>query len=58
MKKYTFLFMLLLPVCSLFAQGMKSFISHKAYCSNNLQPYIEFTFIVGGNTVQYALNDQ
>ena len=23
-----------------------------------MQPYIEFTFIVGGNTVQYALNDQ
>ena len=40
-----------------FAQGMKTFISHKAYCTNNLQPYIEFTFIVGGNTVQYALND-
>ena len=58
MKKYTFLFLFLLPVCSLFAQGMKTFISHKAYCSNNLQPYIEFTFIVGGNTVQYVLNDQ
>ena len=49
---------MLLAMAASFAQGLKTFISHKAYCSNNLQPYIEFTFIVGGNTVQYALNDQ
>ena len=49
---------MLLAALSPFAQGMKAFISHKAYCTNNLQPYIEFTFIVGGNTVQYALNEQ
>lgn len=36
------------------AQGLKAFISHKSYCTNNLQPYVEFTFIVGGNTVQYV----
>ena len=58
MKKYAFLFLFLLSAFSVFAQGLKTFISHKAYCSNNMQPYIEFTFIVGGNTVQYALNDQ
>lgn len=40
------------------AQNLKTFISHKAYCTHNMQPYIEFTFIVGGNTVQYALNEQ
>ena len=58
MKKYTLLIVMLLAALSPFAQGMKAFISHKAYCTNNLQPYIEFTFIVGGNTVQYALNEQ
>lgn len=36
------------------AQGMKAFISHKAFCTNSMQPYIEFTFIIGGNTVKYA----
>lgn len=36
------------------AQGMKAFISHKAYCTNTMQPYIEFTFIIGGRTVNYA----
>ena len=58
MKKYTLLFVLLVALTVAYAQNMKTFISHKAYCSNNMQPYIEFTFIVGGNTVQYALNDQ
>lgn len=58
MKKYTLLIVMLLAALSPFAQGLKTFISHKAYCSSNMQPYIEFTFIVGGNTVQYALNDQ
>ena len=36
------------------AQGMKAFISHKAFCTNTMQPYIEFTFIIGGNTVNYV----
>ena len=58
MKKYTLLILFLLVAVSTFAQGLKTFISHKAYCTNNMQPYIEFTFIVGGNTVQYAQNDQ
>ncbi len=58
MKKIAFLFVFLMALLTSFAQNMKTFISHKAYCSSNLQPYIEFTFIVGGNTVQYALNDQ
>lgn len=58
MKKYTVLFLLLLAAMSPFAQGLKTFISHKGYCAHNLQPYIEYTFIVGGNTVQYELNKQ
>lgn len=58
MKKYIVLFLLLLVAMSPFAQGLKTFISHKAYCTHNMQPYIEFTFIVGGNSVQYALNEQ
>lgn len=58
MKKYTLLLVMVLTVFGAYAQGLKAFISHKAFCTKNLQPYIEFTFIVGGNTVQYALNDQ
>lgn len=57
MKKYTILFLLLLAAMSPFAQGLKAFISHKAYCTHKMQSYIEFTFIIGGNTVQYALNE-
>ena len=48
MKKIAFLFVFLMALLTSFAQNMKTFISHKAYCSSNLQPYIEFTFIVGG----------
>ena len=58
MKKYTLLFVISLAIFASQAQGLKAFISHKAYCTNKLQPYIEFTFIVGGNTVQYAPNKQ
>jgi GWxTD domain-containing protein len=47
-----------LAALSPFAQGMKVFISHKAFCTNNLQPYIEYTFIVGGNSVNYVPNKQ
>lgn len=57
MKKYTLLIIMLLAVAATYAQGLKAFISHKAYCTHNLQPYIEYTFIVGGNTVNYVLND-
>ncbi len=56
MRKYTLLALFLLAVLSPFAQGLKIFISHKAFCTNNLQPYIEYTFIVGGNTVNYVPN--
>lgn len=54
MKKYTLLIVILLAMAASYAQGLKAFISHKAYCSSNLQPYIEFTFIVGGNTARYV----
>lgn len=57
MKKCTLLLVLFCAVAGTYAQGLKAFISHKAYCSNQMQPYIEYTFIVGGNTVQYALNE-
>lgn len=58
MKKiFLFTFCLLLVSPFLFAQNMKAFISHKAYATPKLQPYIEFTFIVGGNSVQYVKKD-
>lgn len=44
--------------CGANAQNMKAFISHKAYCTSAMQPYIEFTFIVGGNSVNYALDSK
>ena len=53
-KKYTLLLLMIMAMFAAQAQGLKAFISHKAYCTNKLQPYIEFTFIVGGNTVQYV----
>ncbi|MBO4488438.1 MAG: GWxTD domain-containing protein [Bacteroidales bacterium] len=58
MKKYILLIILLVAMASSQAQGLKAFISHKAYCTNAMQPYIEFFFIVGGNTVQYAPSSQ
>ena len=58
MKRYTLLIIMFLAVTVSQAQGLKAFISHKAYCTNKLQPYIEFTFIVGGNTVHYVPNKQ
>ena len=54
MKKYILLIIMLMATAGAFAQGLKAFISHKAYCTKNMQPYIEYTFIVGGNTVQYV----
>lgn len=56
MKK---LFVLLTALCvsaAAFGQNMKIMLNHKAYCTDKIQPYIEFTFRVGGQTVAYALN--
>ncbi|MCQ2284388.1 MAG: GWxTD domain-containing protein [Bacteroidales bacterium] len=58
MKKLFFLLTVSLFALSIQAQNMKAFISHKAYCTQKMQPYIEFTFIVGGNTVNYVLDEQ
>lgn len=59
MKK---LFLILFVFCAsaslAMGQGMKIMLNHKAYATDKIQPYIEFTFRVGGNTVAYALNDQ
>jgi len=57
MRKLSLVAVMCLLMVASFAQNMKAFISHKPYCTNKMQPYIEFTFIVGGNSVQYALNE-
>lgn len=57
MKKLSLIFAVCLLACAVSAQNMKAFISHKAYCTQNMQPYIEFTFIIGGNSVQYVKGD-
>lgn len=54
MRKYTLLIVILMAAAASYAQGLKAFISHKGYCASGLQPYIEFTFVVGGNTVRYV----
>ena len=48
--------LILCASASSMGQGMKIMLNHKAYCTDKIQPYIEFTFRVGGNTVAYALN--
>ena len=58
MRKYTLLIIMLLAAVATYAQGLKALISHKAYCGSGMQPYIEFTFIVGGNTVRYVPDEQ
>lgn len=58
MRRYTLLVIILLATAASYAQGLKAFISHKAYCTNNMQPYIEFTFIIGGNTARYVPDKQ
>lgn len=57
MKKLFLLFAACVLALTGSAQNMKAFISHKAYCTDKMQPYIEFTFIIGGNSVRYALNE-
>ena len=47
-----------LLTAGLHAQNMRAFISHKAYCTPAKQPYIEFSFIIGGESVQYAPDGQ
>ncbi|MBO7647562.1 MAG: GWxTD domain-containing protein [Bacteroidales bacterium] len=54
MKKYTLLIIMMIAMATSQAQDLKAFISHKAYCTNAMQPYIEFFFIIGGNSVEYA----
>lgn len=58
MKKLSFFAVVCLLFLTSNAQNMKAFISHKPYCTNKMQPYVEFTFIVGGNTVQYVKNEK
>ena len=58
MKKISILFAACLLVLTGSAQNMKAFISHKAYCTDKMQPYIEFTFIIGGNSVRYVQNER
>jgi len=53
MKKFVLLWVCLLVALTSFSQNMKAFISHKAYCTGSMQPYVEFTFVIGGNTVTY-----
>ncbi len=57
MKKIFVFILILCATASSMGQGMKLMLNHKAYCTDKIQPYIEFTIRVGGNTVVYALNE-
>lgn len=58
MKKLSLLLIVLCVSFSLWGQNMKIMLNHKSYCTDKVQPYIEFTFRVGGQSVAYALNKE
>lgn len=58
MKRIVIFFMLVLMLGSLSAQKLSALLSYRPYCTAELNPYIEFTFLIKGNSVHYAKNDQ
>lgn len=57
MKRFYILFMMVLMMSSLSAQKLSALLSYRPYCTAELNPYIEFTFLIKGNSVHYAKND-
>ena len=60
MKKLMLLFVVIFATITLSAQGerMRAMIDFKTFCTDNMQPYIEFVFYIGGKTVNYVPNEQ
>lgn len=56
MKKIVLILAVALLSLSLPAQNLKASLSYKTYCTSNMEPYIEFTFIVDGKSVVYTQN--
>ncbi len=53
MKKITLCFVLTLIIGSIFSQNLKLSLDYTSYATENLEPYIEFTFIIDGKSVKY-----
>ena len=56
MKKITLLLILILLTGTLFSQRLKVSLDYTSYATEELKPYIEFTFMVDGKSVKYVKN--
>lgn len=54
MKKILFFLTSLLSIIPAFSQNLKVSVDYSSYATSQMDPYIEFVFIVGGNTVNYV----
>lgn len=54
MKRSLLIFLCLLISCNIFAQKLNTLLNYKAYCTDDSQPYIEFQFIIDGQSVAYV----
>jgi GWxTD domain-containing protein len=58
MKKTTLFILILMLLCSGFAQKLSVLIDYKSYCTASLEPYLEISCFVNGKTVTYLPNEQ
>ncbi|HQA87334.1 MAG TPA: hypothetical protein PK448_07215, partial [Bacteroidales bacterium] len=55
--KRIFLFIALVTLASFgMAQKMGILLDYKSYCTDKLEPYIEFSFLIDGQSVHYVKN--
>ena len=48
--------MMVMMVGTLSAQKLSAFLTYRPYCTAELNPYIEFSFLIKGNSVHYVKN--
>lgn len=56
MKKIIFSFLLCCVALSVMSQKLAVMLDYKSYCTDKLEPYVEFNFLVDGQSVRYLLN--
>lgn len=56
MKRFFIFFMMVMMVGTLSAQKLSAFLTYRPYCTAELNPYIEFSFLIKGNSVHYVKN--
>lgn len=54
MLKFRFLLILLFVSLGGFCQQLNAVLSYNTYCTDKLEPYVEFTFLVDGQSVKYV----